>query len=319
MRQATNFQQQPKHQHPIIMSSPPKPSGPPRSSGLSLYANLLDPTASTPGSIAKGPVPAPKPEETAAKKNIDLCEPLVYYDIFTSLVADKSQIAALRFHPAKRPLIAQKTKPKPKTSFPKATPAIPDNSTRDGASPATSAVPAAKNTLADWAAADDDVNDYYGGGEKRQRGGRKRKKQKREEHVAAQDWDDIYDPTRPNSYEEYKHSDEKIREVTDWKDRLYAHRRARKAPSEDDSEEEDYRPRMNSRSHSTGFLLSANMTQINLRRLLILRLLLHLWILLRNYQKIVLLPLPPHHLPHLHHHKKAVFRQLLQNLSSLVS
>ena len=87
-----------------------------------------------------------------------------------------------------------------------------------------------------------------GGGEKRQRGGRKRRKKNREEHVAVQDWDDIYDPARPNSYEEYKNSDEKIREVREWKDRLYAHRMVRKSPSDKDSDsEEDYRPRMGSK------------------------------------------------------------------------
>jgi splicing factor 45 len=106
-----------------------------------------------------------------------------------------------------------------------------------------------KTTLADWTGGDDEgANDFYGG-EKRQRGGRKRKKNKqREEYVAIQDWDDIYDPTRPNSYEEYKNSDEKIREVREWKDRLYAHRMARKSPSEKDSDEEDHRPQMNSKS-----------------------------------------------------------------------
>jgi splicing factor 45 len=65
--------------------------------------------------------------------------------------------------------------------------------------------------------------------------------------MAVQDWDDIYDPTRPNNYEEYKHSDEKIREVREWKDRLYAHRMAQKSPSEKDSDEDDYRPQMSSK------------------------------------------------------------------------
>lgn len=51
-----------------------------------------------------------------------------------------------------------------------------------------------------------------------------------------QDWDDIYDPTRPNNYEEYKHSDEKIREVREWKDLLYRHRMQKKRSSDYDSD-----------------------------------------------------------------------------------
>jgi splicing factor 45 len=94
------------------------------------------------------------------------------------------------------------------------------------------------------------VNGFYAG-EKRQRGGRKRRKKNKEEHSVIQDWDDIYDPSRPNSYEEYKHSDEKIREVREWKDRLYAHREARKFMSDKDSDDEDdYRPQMNSKGRS---------------------------------------------------------------------
>lgn len=62
-----------------------------------------------------------------------------------------------------------------------------------------------------------------------------------------QNWDDIYEPSRPNNYEEYKHSDEKLREVREWKDRLYAHRVARRSSSGVDSEGEDRsKLRMNS-------------------------------------------------------------------------
>lgn len=144
-------------------------------------------------------------------------------------------------------------KPKPKSNFPK--PAL-DAAPRARASPqataASSVARPAKSKFTDWTGDDDeDVNGFYGG-EKRQRGGRKRRKNKhsKEEHIAVQDWDDIYDPTRPNSYEEYKHSDEKIREVREWKDRLYAHRTARKsAESEKDSDEEDYRPQLGSKFH----------------------------------------------------------------------
>lgn len=95
-----------------------------------------------------------------------------------------------------------------------------------------------RSTLADWTNDDDDVNGFYG--EKRERGGRKKKNKKKREAVpAAQDWDDIYDPSRPNNYDEYKHSDERIREIREWKDKLYAHRTKRRRTSDYTSDEDD--------------------------------------------------------------------------------
>lgn len=91
---------------------------------------------------------------------------------------------------------------------------------------------------------DDDVNGFYVG-EKRQRGGRKKRKKNREAQAVIQNWDDIYDPSRPNIYEEYRHSDEKIAEVREWKDRLYAHRMMRSRSSDYDSDKQNSRP-MNS-------------------------------------------------------------------------
>jgi splicing factor 45 len=79
-----------------------------------------------------------------------------------------------------------------------------------------------KTTIDDWAATPDEDEWYQG--EKRQRGGRKKRKKNKEAAAAEQNWDDIYDPSRPNSYEEYKHSEEKIFEVREWKDVLYRHR-----------------------------------------------------------------------------------------------
>jgi len=218
------------------MSNPANSNPPLRGTGLSLYANLLNPTAATtPTSISRGPVvfktgPAESPQgdDASAKKH-------------------QIDAATLRFQPTRRPQLSSQ-KPKPKASFPKAAPLDNSNQSNVSATALTSSIvrPAAKSTLADWTATgDDDVNDFYGGGEKRQRGGRKRRKKNKDEYTVAQDWDDIYDPTRPNNYEEYRHSDEKIREVREWKDRLYAHRIARNHSSDKGSEDEEpYRPKM---------------------------------------------------------------------------
>jgi splicing factor 45 len=116
----------------------------------------------------------------------------------------------------------------------------------DKAANASTQRPAVKSTLADWTADDDDVNGFYASGEKHQRGGRKKRKKNRERTPEPQNWDDIYDPSRPTNYEEYKNSDEKIREVRDWKDRLYAHRMQRQFSSDMESDEE--RPQINSAS-----------------------------------------------------------------------
>ncbi|KAL2812818.1 hypothetical protein BJX63DRAFT_421534 [Aspergillus granulosus] len=192
-------------------------STPNKGSGmLSLYANLLDPSAdNTPGTISRAPVVFKQTAEGEAQVD--------------EASAKKQVNNALRFQPTKRPKLANQ-KPKPKPNLPKAAPAAPN------------AAPV-KTTLADWAATEeDDVNGFYSG-PKRQRGGRKKRKKNREVQEFVQNWDDIYDPSRPNNYEEYKHSDEQIAEVREWKDRLYAHRMAR-SPSRDSSSDHDYsRPR----------------------------------------------------------------------------
>ncbi|KAL3481591.1 hypothetical protein BJX99DRAFT_149270 [Aspergillus californicus] len=178
---------------------------------LSLYANLLDPSADdSPGTISRAPVVFKQAEGEAQLEE----------------ASAKAQVNnALRFQPTKRPQLPSQ-KPKPKPSLPKS-----------AAVPQTSAP--VKTTLADWAGTEeDDVNGFYSG-PKRQRGGRKKRKKNRETQEFLQNWDDIYDPTRPNIYEEYKHSDEQISEVREWKDRLYAHRMAR-SQSRDSYSDDDY-------------------------------------------------------------------------------
>ena len=150
-------------------------------------------------------------------------------------------IASLRFQPTKRPQIAaQKAKakaiaskfaqpPPPKSTVPPPPPEIDPPVPDQPLAPQT----ATKTTIADWtttASDDENVNDFLGG-EKRPRGGRKKRKKNRAPEELVQNWDDVYDPSRPNSYEDYKNSEEKIREVREWKDRLYAHRMRRRSSS----------------------------------------------------------------------------------------
>ncbi|KAJ5355438.1 uncharacterized protein N7496_012650 [Penicillium cataractarum] len=183
---------------------------------MSLYANLLDPSAeSTPGTISRAPVVFKQSSDTDAQPD--------------ESAAKKQQLnaASLRFQPTKRPQLNQKPKPKP--TLPKA--GLPASAIQA----APSAAAPTKSKLADWAATEEDDFDYYVG-EKRQRGGRKKRKKNQEPQMVMQNWDDIYDPSRPNNYEEYRHSDEKILEVREWKDRLYAHRMKRSPTPDSDSD-----------------------------------------------------------------------------------
>ncbi|KAI9771348.1 MAG: hypothetical protein M1840_002318 [Geoglossum simile] len=208
---------------------PPRPAG---GSMVSLYANLLDPSAasSASASISRAPVVFQPPSADNAQRD--------------EASAKKQQInaAALRFQPTKRPQISsQKPKPKPPASKPHQAVTNASSASAATSQPASVSVPARPvltSSLADWTGNDeDDVNGFYGT-EKRQRGGRKRRKKNRRESTIPQNWDDIYDPSRPNNYEEYKNSDERIREVREWKNRLYAHRRMRSTSSGLDSDDD---------------------------------------------------------------------------------
>lgn len=203
--------------------------------GLSLYANLLDPptNATTAGTISRAPVVFKQIAGDDSRQE--------------GASASKQQISAasLRFQPTKRPQLSAQ-KPKAKSSSHKASQQPPSNvkALEIGVSEALNPTwrPQGKNTLADWAAdpgANEEGSCYSV--EKRQRGGRKKRKKTKEESHFSQNWDDVYDPSRPNNYEEYKHSDEKISELREWKDRLYAHRMVRRRTSDANSIDEDPR------------------------------------------------------------------------------
>ncbi|KAI0595903.1 hypothetical protein F4775DRAFT_567432 [Biscogniauxia sp. FL1348] len=216
-----------------------EPPPPPRSGGLSLYANLLEPEGDAPGSISRAPVVSQEAIE-AAKEQDGSKKPIA---------------AALRFQPYQQIRRPQPKTLKPKASFPKVPPpgVATGNTTNSsatggtGAAVAPTAAPSApaKSTLAEWAATEEDEY-VYGMGEKRARGGRRKKKKKFESAPMETDWDEIYDPSRPTNVEEYLRSEERIREVQEWKALLYKHRRRDERTQDSyDSEEDDERPMHN--------------------------------------------------------------------------
>ncbi|KAI1081215.1 hypothetical protein F5B20DRAFT_78564 [Whalleya microplaca] len=213
---------------------------PPPRSGLALYANLLEPEGGdSSASISRAPVVSQEALDAVKEQGA------------AAAAAKKPLEAALRFQPHQQIRRPQQKTQKPKANFPKVPPTVAGavHNAPFSSSPAAvnSAAPApAKSTLADWAAAETD--DYvYGTGEKRARGGRKKKKKKNNADFqpAETDWDEIYDPSRPTNVDEYLRSDERIREVQEWKALLYKHRRREnESPraSWDSEDEEDNRP-----------------------------------------------------------------------------
>ncbi|KAI1270000.1 hypothetical protein F5Y18DRAFT_1057 [Xylariaceae sp. FL1019] len=204
------------------MAADPPP--PPRPGGLSLYANLLEPDGNAPASISRAPVVSQAAidaakEQEAAKKTVD---------------------SALRFQPLQQIRRPQQKSQKPK-AFPKAPPLGANNAPNNAIArdaPAPPSNPPVKSSLADWAATEDD--DYmYAAGEKRARGGRKKKKKKQEAAPIETDWDEIYDPARPTNVDEYLRSDERIREVQEWKAILYKHRRHEREKDSWDSDDDE--------------------------------------------------------------------------------
>ncbi|RPB18806.1 hypothetical protein L211DRAFT_689297 [Terfezia boudieri ATCC MYA-4762] len=164
--------------------------------------------------------------------------------------------AALRFQPTKRPQVNQ-TKSKPKISMKPVGPAavaantITETATATATATATiePARPVVKTSLNDWAHtgnSDDDVNGFYASKEKERDRRRKKRRKNKEAEFEPVDWDDIYDPARPSNYEEYRDGDEKIREMDEWRDRLYGKKYGRdRARSDEGDSEDDYRPTMN--------------------------------------------------------------------------
>ena len=144
--------------------------------------------------------------------------------------------ASLKFQPIKRPQAQQKQAKTKSTGvsssssthkFSSSTTAISASSPEKQiltSTPAQQQQPSVQKTnYEDWVGDEDDEAFHYQQ-DNRPRGGRKAKKKKNNKpHERVWDWDDIYDPTLPNNYADYKGSEEQNREIRDWKARLYYH------------------------------------------------------------------------------------------------
>ncbi|KAK5110113.1 hypothetical protein LTR62_006247 [Meristemomyces frigidus] len=197
----------------------------PKKMGLSLYANLLntDKQEAANSTISGAPVKynvakLDEEGEAAAKKKDGTV---------TSLLVDK---ASLQFQPVRRPQAQPKKKPPGHAISSSVSTANFGSTATSSPTPAVTRVlgQQPRSNFEDWVGGEDDEDDFYVDNRpKRERGGRNKKKKKGgagQDNTRSWNWDDIYDPTMPNNYADYKGSDEQMMENRDWKARLYYHR-----------------------------------------------------------------------------------------------
>ncbi|KAK0256120.1 hypothetical protein LTS16_000319 [Friedmanniomyces endolithicus] len=194
-------------------------AAPTKKMGLSLYANLLEPDKQPGATISSAPV-----RYDMKKAGADDAD------------AQKRKDAALQFQPVRRPQAQAKiNRPAKKagnghmpSSSTTTASLAPTASSPDKQTPITSTPSqqpsVQRSNFADWVG-DEDEDYFIDDKPKPERGGRNKKKKKggklQQEATRSWSWDDIYDPSMPNNYADYKDSDEQIMEIRDWKARLY--------------------------------------------------------------------------------------------------
>ncbi|KAJ9619540.1 hypothetical protein H2203_008319 [Taxawa tesnikishii (nom. ined.)] len=192
----------------------------------SLYANLLDPKATSEATISGAPVKYEfKPQGLDGAND-----------------ERKPADASLRFQPVKRPQVAS-NKPKPRN--------IPSSSSPDKL-PETRKPPPSTignaNSIQKWTAQDDDDDDPWAAEyqrrleEKKEERKARRKSKKNKNAVRYIDWDAVYDPEKPTNPKDYKGSEEQAQAEGDWKQRLHAHQFKlwqKREPSEDEGMDRD--------------------------------------------------------------------------------
>ncbi|KAK5724766.1 hypothetical protein LTR15_004814 [Elasticomyces elasticus] len=193
-------------------------AAPAKKLGLSLYANLLD--TSKPDSVTATISSAPVRYDNAKQGG-------------ATDEAQKRKDAALQFQPVRRPVGnskkdgAKKVGGKGGHMFSSSTTSasVMDSSAL-GSTPSVQ-----RSNFEDWVGDEDEDSFFLESRDKPkpERGGRKNKKKKGgkgQEVVATRSWswDNVYDPSMPNNYADYKGSEEQVMEIRDWKARLYYHR-----------------------------------------------------------------------------------------------
>ncbi|KAK1068269.1 hypothetical protein LTR74_005767 [Friedmanniomyces endolithicus] len=219
-------------------------AAPTKKMGLSLYANLLEPDKQPGATISSAPV-----RYDMKKAGADDAD------------AQKRKDAALQFQPVRRPQAQAKiNRPAKKTghghmpsSSTTTASLAPTASSPDKQTPITSTPSqqpsVQRSNFADWVG-DEDEDYFIDDKPKPERGGRNKKKKKggklQQEATRSWSWDDVYDPSMPNNYADYKGSDEQIMEIRDWKARLYYHQLSAKKIGPVRGEESAKGPAVNS-------------------------------------------------------------------------
>ncbi|RMY53728.1 hypothetical protein D0865_05095 [Hortaea werneckii] len=225
-------------------------SGPPKKMGMSLYADLLGEKKPEDGATISGaPVKYDSKKNEAdgegQKKKDGTFQPIRRPQAQPKISRPKQGVSSSSTHKLSSSIASASTS----TGSGAAT-TTPDRAASTGTTSNTPvARPSAQRSkLEDWVDEDDEAAYTYQ--ENRARAKKnQRKKNKNKQDTRIWDWDDIYDPTLPNNYADYKGSEEQYREIRDWKARLYYQQLKEANKSRKESQDEGAGTSGNSKMH----------------------------------------------------------------------
>ncbi|TKA48944.1 hypothetical protein B0A54_01020 [Friedmanniomyces endolithicus] len=228
-------------------------AAPTKKMGLSLYANLLEPDKQPGATISGAPV-----RYDMKKAGADDADAQKRKD---GTPVRRPQAQAKINRPAKKAGNGHMPSSSTTTASLAPSASSPDKQTPITSTP--SQQPSVqRSNFADWVG-DEDEDYFVDDKPKPERGGRNKKKKKggklQQEATRSWSWDDIYDPSMPNNYADYKGSDEQIMEIRDWKARLYYHQlKSAKTSGAPRGEAIEKKPAMNSKRNDRGSASQSN-------------------------------------------------------------